>query len=199
MSVLSAHLLYALAWVAFGLAHSALAVPAVKARLRLGPYTRLAYNLFAVATLLPVLALGRALIDGAPFERPAWLAVGQGVAVAAGAAVFLWGLAGYDLGRFAGTTQIRAHRAGRFLDEDGPLRLDGAHRWMRHPLYAGGLLVLWGGVADPLSLATAVWASAYLLIGMMHEERTLLVHHGQAYRDYRSRVPALIPWRGRAL
>jgi len=176
-----------------------LATPAVKAWLRLGPYTRFAYNLFAVATLLPVLALGRVLIDGAPFDRPAWLAVGQAVAVAAGVAVFLWGVAGYDLGRFAGTAQIRAHRTGIALNEDEPLRLDGAHRFMRHPLYAGGLLVLWGGVADPLSLATAVWASAYLLIGMMHEERTLLALYGEAYRAYRSRVPALLPWRGRAL
>ncbi|HEY0832339.1 MAG TPA: isoprenylcysteine carboxylmethyltransferase family protein [Azospirillum sp.] len=199
MSTLVPHLLYALAWAAFGLGHSVLAAPAVKARLGLGPYTRLAYNLFAVVTLLPVLALGRALLDGAAFDRPGWLMAGQGVALALGVAVFLWGLAGYDLGRFAGTAQIRAHRAGQTLAEDEPLRLDGAHRFMRHPLYAGGLLVLWGGVADERGLATAVWASAYLLIGMMHEERTLLAHYGDAYRAYRARVPALLPWRGRAV
>lgn len=200
MSAFLAHALYALAWASFGAGHSLLAWPSVKARLGLGAYARLAYNLVAAVHLLLVLAAGRLLLGGGgAFDRPGWLAGAQAAMLAAGAAVFLWGLAGYDLGRFAGTAQVRAHRRGEPLAEDEALRLDGAHRYVRHPLYAGGLLVLWGGVGDPLALATAVWATLYLLAGMALEERKLLALYGAAYARYRERVPALVPWRGRAI
>jgi protein-S-isoprenylcysteine O-methyltransferase Ste14 len=200
MDAILAHTLYALAWVGFGLGHSVLAIPAVAARLRLGAYTRLTYNAFATVHLLAVLAAGRWLLpDAAVFDRPGWLVAAQAIAALLGVAVFLWGLSGYDLGRFAGTAQIRAHRAGLALPADEPLRIAGANRWVRHPLYAGALLMLWGTVADERGLATAVWASLYLLAGMRHEEATLEALYGDAYRDYKTKVPALLPWRGRAL
>ena len=200
MSPVLAHALYALAWISFGLGHSVLAIPAAAARLRLGAYTRLAYNAFATVHLLAVLAAGRWLLPNpAMFDRPGWLVVAQGIAAALGVGVFLWGLSGYDLGRFAGTAQIRAHRAGTPLPADEPLRIAGANRWMRHPLYTGALLMVWGVVVDERGLATAVWASLYLLAGMRHEETTLEALYGDAYRDYKTKVPALLPWRGRAL
>lgn len=199
MDAILAHTLYALAWAGFGLGHSLLAIPAVAARLRLGAYTRLAYNGLAVVHLLTVLAAGRWLLpDPAVFDRPGWLTTAQAIAAFLGAAVFLWGLSGYDIGRFAGTAQIRAHRAGLVLPADEPLRIAGANRWVRHPLYAGALPMLWGAVTDERGLATAVWASLYLLAGMRHEETTLEALYGDAYRDYKTKVPALLPWRGRA-
>ena len=195
MASILAHTLYALAWVSFGLGHSLL-----PSRLRLGAYTRLTYNAFAAVQLLAVLALGRWLLsDALPFDRPHGLALVQFIATLLGVAVFLWGLAGYDLGRFAGTAQISAHRSGLALPADEPLRIAGANRWVRHPLYAGALLMLWGSVADERGLATAVWASLYLLAGMRHEEAALEALYGDAYRDYKTKVPALLPWRGRAL
>ncbi|WP_448189649.1 methyltransferase family protein [Azospirillum sp. sgz301742] len=194
MASILAHTLYALAWACFGLGHSLL-----PARLRLGAYTRFTYNAIAVAHLLAVLATGRWLLpDPAVFDRPGWLAATQGIAALLGLSVFLWGLSGYDLGRFAGAAQIRAHRAGTPLPEHEPLHIAGANRWVRHPLYAGALLMLWGAVADERGLATAVWASLYLLVGMRHEEATLEALYGDAYRDYKTKVPALLPWRGRA-
>ncbi len=193
------HLLYGLAWAAFGLGHSLLAGDWAKRRLGLGPWTRIAYNGFAVVHLVLVLAVGRLLIEPAPLGAPAWLGAVQWVMIAAGLAVFAWGLSGYDLSRFAGTAQIRARRRGETVEEDEPLRIDGAHRCMRHPLYAGGLLALWGVVDDALGLSTALWATFYLLIGMTLEERRLVARYGDAYRRYRERVPALAPWRGRAI
>lgn len=47
------------------------------------------------------------------------------------------------------------------------------------------------------ALATAVWGSVYLLIGALYEERRLADRYGDAYVEYRRRVPAFIPWRGR--
>ncbi len=196
------HLIYALMWAGFGLGHSLLAAESVKARLArsFGPWYRLAYNLFAVLHLAPVLAVGWWLLgDAGHFARPGWLAALQAGAALFGGVVMVAALFGYDLGRFAGTRPIRAHRAGIAEAADESLRTGGLHRYVRHPIYAGALLFLWGRAVDPLSLATAVWAGLYLVIGMLHEERGLLRRYGADYARYRARVPALVPWRGRAI
>jgi len=194
----SAHLVYALAWLSFGLVHSLLAREGVKARLAglFGRGYRLAYNLFALAHLGAVLAVGRTALGALPgFDRPTWMLVLQALMLAAGAVVLAVALRGYDLGLFAGTRQLRE---GEQADQE-PLRLDGLHRYVRHPLYAGGHLALWGLATSPLALATAAWASAYLIIGAVFEERALVRRYGTAYERYRRQVPAIIPWRGRAI
>ncbi len=175
----------------------------VKARLSawLGRGYRLSYNLFAaVHTVLTWLLaerwLGRA---GFAYDRPAELEIAQWIGFAAGALLMVVGLRGYDLGRFAGTAQLRGDAAGKDPRIDEPLRTDGLHRYVRHPLYSAGFLLLWGRVDGEAALATALWLSAYLLIGTWLEERKLLQAYGAAYADCRARVPAFLPWRGRAI
>lgn len=197
-----AHVLYALAWLSFGAGHSLLAATAVKTRLGplFGAGYRLAYNLFAAVHLAAVIAVGRWAFAGVePFAFPHWAEAPMIAAQIAGALVLAAGLRAYDLGRFAGVTQIRNARAGKSEPEDEPLRTQGPHRFVRHPLYAGLLLILWGRITDPLDLATAAWASVYLGVGIAFEERKLVALYGAAYADYRRRVPALIPWKGRTL
>lgn len=192
----TAHLLYALAWLSFGLGHSVLATAAARRRLRvLGRCYRLAYNGFALAHFAAVGAVGAVLLgDAPPLPLPDGLRAALGAVHLVGWGVLLLALRYYDLGRLAGTAQIRG-----VPDEDEPLRLDGPHRWVRHPLYAGAYLILWGAAQTPLGLATAVWGSLYLMAGTWFEERKLLARYGTAYADYRRRVPAVVPWRGRVL
>jgi protein-S-isoprenylcysteine O-methyltransferase Ste14 len=202
MTLWHAYVLYALAWASFGAGHSLLAEPAVKARLKplLGAGYRLTYNLFAALHLAAVVAVGRWAFAGtAPFALPPWTALPMTAVQIAGALVLAIALRAYDLGRFAGVTQIKNARAGKSEPEDEPLRTEGPHRFVRHPLYAGLLLILWGRIADPFDLATALWASVYLGVGIAFEERKLVALYGAAYVEYRRRVPALIPWKGRAL
>lgn len=105
----------------------------------------------------------------------------------------------YDLGRFSGLAQLRAAKRGIAVDDDEALITSGVHAYVRHPLYTAAFLILWGGAWNDLGLATAVWGSLYLLIGSRFEERRLARLHGTAYEAYRNRVPAFIPWRGRAV
>jgi len=194
------HLGYALAWASFGLGHSALAAPAVKARLvpRLGAGYRAAYNGVAVLHLALVWLAGRWLFgDLPPLARPEAVVMLQQAALLLGVLVFLVALAGYDLGRLAGTAQLMHRSDGGGLSDDEPLHIRGLHRYVRHPLYAGAYLMLWGGAADERGLALALWASLYLFVGTVLEERKLLALHGEVYRAYRARVPMLVPWRGR--
>lgn len=200
MRPLVAQLLYALAWASFGLGHSLLAAPRVKARLRayVGPSYRLLYNLVAVLHLALVYSVGRVLFaGGAPYALPPWAAAALWAVQGTGWLVLVAGLAGYDLGRLAGTRQLANHRRGVREPEDEPLRRGGLNRLVRHPLYAGGFLILWGRVDGAFALATAVWGSLYLLVGARLEERKLLALYGEDYAEYRRRVPAFIPWKGR--
>jgi protein-S-isoprenylcysteine O-methyltransferase Ste14 len=190
---LYAHALYGAAWVSFALGHSALAGERLKRVV--GPGYRLAFNLIAAAHIAGVFAVGRWAL-GAPDPLPVWAAVVHGV----GWAGLLIALKDYDLGRFSGLAQIRAARAGRDWREPEALHTGGLHRYVRHPLYAGALLILWGGApGGALGLATAAWGTAYLAVGAAIEERRLLARYGAAYGAYRRQVPAVLPWKGRAI
>jgi protein-S-isoprenylcysteine O-methyltransferase Ste14 len=194
---LAAHVWFALAWLSFGALHSVLASRSVKDSVgrRLGRGYRLAYNGFAVAHLGAVWLLGRHLFRNAPpLDLPGWLALAGDAAFVAGLVVLAVGMLEYDRGRFLGLTQLRSPDAA----EDEPLRIGGLHRYVRHPLYSGAFLVLWGHAQSESGLATAAWGSLYLLIGTYFEERRLVALYGKAYSDYRKAVPAFVPWKGRA-
>ena len=187
---MTGHMLYGLGWIVFGLSHSLLA-----GRNWLGRWSRLAYNAIALAQFTALAGLGAWSLGDAPaFALPVWLTVLMGVVHLGGWAALLVSARFYDLGRLGGLTQLRQPD----LPKDEELRQDGPHGLVRHPLYAGAFLILWGAALSPLGLATACWGSLYLLIGTYCEERRLLRHYGEAYRAYRQRVPAFVPWKGQA-
>ncbi len=191
MTPLLAQGLYALAWLSFAAAHSWLAGPAGRRWLwrRAGQGHRLLYNGLAVAHLGLVALVGWIVLGNAtPYGWAETLAPLRWLMVLAGAGIMVLGGRQYDLKRFVG---LRPD-----VDRE-PLHLDGLHRYVRHPLYSAGMVILWGLVHDPYSFATALWGSAYLVIGSRFEERRLLHLHGDTYYAYRQRVPAFLPWRGR--
>lgn len=72
----------------------------------------------------------------------------------------------------------------------------GLHHWMRHPLYFGTFLMLWGlWIAFPLLsvLISNTVITIYTLIAVQWEEKKLIERFGNAYKDYKKRVPMLFP------
>ena len=130
------------------------------------------------------------------FDIPDEMLTAMNGAMILGVIFFLIALTQYDLGRFAGVTQLFTPPK---QDQEEPLHLGGLHRYVRHPLYTGGYLYLWGSVRTEFDLATALLASLYLMIGTHFEEQKLIAIYGEAYRDYQQAVPAILPWRGKAL
>lgn len=65
---------------------------------------------------------------------------------------------------------------------------------VRHPLMTGFLVAFWCAPTMSVGhLVFALTATVYILVGTHIEERDLVALHGDAYRDYRRRVPALVP------
>lgn len=191
MSVVD-QLIYAALWLSFGLGHSLLAGSTARSRLGrvFGRYHRLAYNLIALTHIALVMGAGSVLARGAAaYALPAALLLVMDAMLVVGILLGLVSLRSYAAGPFLGWSQIRGDEG----EDDQPLVVSGLHRYIRHPLYSAGLLILWGLARNDLSLATAVWGSLYLMIGSRVEERRLVARYPQEYPAYRSHTPAFIP------
>ena len=72
------------------------------------------------------------------------------------------------------------------------------YRFDRHPIMTGILLGLWGTPSmDTTRFLLAAFFTGYMILGVLIEEGTLVQVHGEAYREYRRRVAALVPFPGR--
>ena len=76
----------------------------------------------------------------------------------------------------------------------GRLITTGFYCHLRNPLFLFGMIIVWLMPVMTLSLLVFnIMASLYFFVGALHEERSLLEEFGQAYRDYKRRVPMFIP------
>ncbi len=73
-----------------------------------------------------------------------------------------------------------------------------AYRFVRHPIYAGWVVILWASpIMTVAHLVLAVGLTLYVVYGIRLEERDLRKHLPH-YEQYRRKVPMLLPsWRKR--
>lgn len=75
-----------------------------------------------------------------------------------------------------------------------PFKLPPFYKFVRHPLYFGFLLALWG--APYMSVTRLLFASGltlYILMAIRWEEKDLMTVFGEKYRQYKLNVPMIIP------
>lgn len=188
--------IYAISWLIFAVLHSMLARQSVQAQFErvLGGYYRLTYNLVALLKLSVVYYIGRMWLDNsrfALFENGAAYITALAIQCL-GVAVLILAVMMYDIGRFSGITQARTgERVSTSTNE--PLQRRFLNKWVRHPLYTGAFLILWGSALSTFELWTAIWGTLYLLIGTTFEERKLIRLYGDQYRSYQHEVPRYFP------
>jgi protein-S-isoprenylcysteine O-methyltransferase Ste14 len=185
-----------LCWLGYFALHSTLASLRVKhkiAELRPGlmPIYRLSFNMLSVLLLLPILWL-MYRAPGPTLWRwegaAAWLANGMALAALLG---FLRTLKDYDMQEFIGLRQWQLHT--RRVEDQEHFHLSPFHRFVRHPWYSFGLILIWTRDMNASMLLSSVVMTLYFMIGSRLEEKKLLVYHGDVYRRYMARVPGLLP------
>jgi len=74
----------------------------------------------------------------------------------------------------------------------------GFYKYVRHPIYTGFFIAFWATPFMTLGhLVLAFGMTAYMLIGIIYEERDLLERFGQRYAQYQTKVSMLIPGFGK--
>lgn len=187
-------------WLAYSTLHSLLAALSVKAwATRRWPgvasYYRLVYNLLALVLVLPLVWATYAIPGEWLWQwSSGWAWVANGLALAA-LGGFLLSSGSYDMGEFLGIKPLREGRADA-AEHDG-FRISPLHRHVRHPWYALGLVLIWTRDMNAPLLVSAMAISLYFVAGSWLEERKLEAHFGDTYRNYRKKVPGLVPrpWR----
>ena len=188
------HLVLGMLWILYGVLHSALATTRVKAAAARAMGTafrhyRLLYTLFAF------LSLAALVIWQVSLPSPLLLSSSRAI-MFGGVAV---GVAGLVLMGICFKNYFLSLSGLRSLwqPEDRPaLIIKGVHRRVRHPLYLGTFVFIWGLflLAPRLSLLIADSViTAYTLIAIRWEERKLIGLFGSQYHEYRRTVPKLLP------
>ena len=183
--------------LAYGGIHSALASLWFKRRTKQqfgsasDRWFRFMYNLIAVISLLPVLALPVMFEDQPVYQIPwPWRALtlaGQAFALLA----LVVGVLQTGLWSFLGLRQLLY---GPETDSH-TLVIGGLYRWVRHPLYSAGLAFVWLMPSMSLNLlALILGISFYILVGATLEERKLKAEFGESYSAYQRRTAMLIPF-----
>lgn len=76
------------------------------------------------------------------------------------------------------------------------LKIEGIHRYIRHPLYSGTILFVAGlfFIFPTLrNLIAVVLLIGYVILGIVFEEKKLMKEFGENYKEYKLKVPGLIP------
>lgn len=157
---------------------------------------RLGYNLVSLATFLPVLVVGAALIPDEVLWRidPPLMYIFFIIQLG-GVIGLLWSLLQTDAARFAGLRQALGYLKGDAVINPQPeLIINGSYRYVRHPLYLFSLIVLWFfPIMSSTLLAFNVLTTIYFWVGSIFEERRLQRIFGDSYVEYKQSVPRLIP------
>jgi methanethiol S-methyltransferase len=166
----------------FALHHSVLAREAVKARVARvipPPLVRSVYVWIASLLLVAVCTLW-APIGGELYHSTGWLALVHAAVQLSGVWLIAQSVRGIDALELAGIHNESAR---------GPLQVRGPYALVRHPLYFGWVLALFGAAhMTGDRLAFAAITTLYLLVAIPWEERSLVGSFGEEYLRYTRQV-----------
>jgi protein-S-isoprenylcysteine O-methyltransferase Ste14 len=187
-------------WGAWCFLHSFMITPAVTGFVRKRfektyRYYRIFYNVTALATLAPVLVYSFTIRELPIFRWEGPLRIIQGLLAISAFLLFIGGARRYDLAQFLGIRQVREDNGCSVLTEDCRLDTGGILSMVRHPWYAGGILIVWAGNLDMTAMLTSLVITGYFFIGAFLEERKLLAEFGEEYIDYQRRVSMFFPFK----
>jgi len=188
------YFLLILFWIIYYAVHSILASTTVKDffRKKLGRhfrYYRLAYSFFATITLIFLLFFQYSFYSPELIKSVFLKYFSALFLVLPGLVIMFISIKKY----FMLLSGVRSLFVATPLSE---LKINGIHRFVRHPLYLGtilfvcGLFFLFPTISNLIAVVLLI---GYVLIGITFEEKKLIREFGKNYEEYISKVPMLIP------
>jgi len=193
----SCHVWLMVSWLGYFALHSLLASLKVKNRVAsakpsLMPYYRLVFNLLALIFLVLPLALtfqcvaGPLLIQWSEsWKWVSWLMIATAILL------FAWTMKYYDGSEFLGLKQLK--NKVESVEDQEQFHLSPVHRFVRHPWYLVGILIVWSRDMTMAELISSLMITLYFFLGSRLEEQKLMRYHGERYRQYCSLVPGIVP------
>jgi len=183
------HIILALAWIIFCILHSMLASvwfkhKAAKWMGKKFTYYRFFYSLFATAVFFAIVIYHFSIESKRIFNPGLVLQITGGILIIAGLVV----MAFYIFN--TGLRWLVKH------DKEQRLVQNGIHRFVRHPLYSGTFLLIWGlWLAFPSMglLIMNIVITIYTLVAIRFEEQKLVSEFGESYINYKRSTPMIIP------
>ena len=188
------HWILAFLWILYFVIHSLLAATQVKLLFeslvgKFFVYYRLAYNIIATVTLLLILYFQYSFSSPVLIKLSILKYVAFIIFVCPGLIIMMASTIKY----FKLLSGIHSTSKTTIPSE---LKLNGIHKYVRHPLYFGTLLFIWGlFFIFPMlnNLISVFGITIYIFIGLRFEEKKLIMEFGESYKAYRRKIPALFP------
>jgi protein-S-isoprenylcysteine O-methyltransferase Ste14 len=192
--MIASYTILTVAWILFCLLHSVFAALWFKEKAKkwMGDqfkFYRLYYTVFAFVSLAVIISILLITPAYPLFTKGTETLVSGCIVSISGLAVMSVCIIKYfmQLSGIKGLIENKTHNE---------LMITGIHRFVRHPLYSGTFVFIWGLlIIFPYlsSLIADIVVTIYTLIGLHFEEKKLLREFGQKYADYKKRVPMIIP------
>lgn len=188
------YFLLILFWIIYYAVHSILASTTVKDffRKKLGRhfrYYRLAYSFFATITLIFLLFFQYSFYSPELIKSVFLKYFSALFLVLPGLVIMFISIKKYFM-------LLSGVRSLFVATPPSELKINGIHRFVRHPLYLGtilfvcGLFFLFPTISNLIAVVLLI---GYVLIGITFEEKKLIREFGKNYEEYISKVPMLIP------
>lgn len=158
-------------------------------------FYRLFYNLFAIATLIPIIFYEKTIRTQLIFRWDGVYWIFQLLLVITALLLFISGALKYDMLHFAGIRQIQSGNSYSALSKTNDIDTSGILSLIRHPWYLAAILIVWAGSGE-VYVSTLIVNSiltGYIVSGTVLEERKLIAEYGDKYLDYKKRVSMLLP------
>ena len=188
------HIILAALWIGYCVLHSLFASLIFKKWMECRmdkhfKFYRLYYILFALIILVGILFFQVSLSQKVIFKSNCFTLAFGGLVSITGLVIMTVCIWKYFI-QLSGLRSLIEKRSGN------KLMITGIHNYVRHPLYAGTFLFIWG-----LLLLLPYWSlliadsiiTLYTLIGIRFEENKLVREFGKPYEDYQNEVPMIIP------
>ena len=188
------NIILALLWIFYCVLHSVLAAAKWKSFLerntgKLFRYYRISYSIFFTITLFGILYFQYSFKSTQLFQSLVLKYISLLL-------LLLPGLLIMGISIFKYFKLLSGIRSLYQAKPSAHLKLEGIHKYVRHPLYLGTILFIWGlFFIFPMlnNLIAIIIITLYTLIGIQFEEKKLIKEFGNEYTEYIKKVPAIIP------